>query len=228
MTYKILFIDEEKSAHRSFYRDFLENNKDRFTGLAEFPVRTLEEMVAKIFEINPDMVLTDFSLNDKKSDLPEQYTIEYNGGDIARELLRRRKNFPVFIATSLGDDAANEGHDVKLIFEKYGSFKESKNADQGAPDIQHLTFSDKIYYEVSLHKQFLERVSNEFDSILEKRLARELSIEEEERLIELDKILEASLDMQSKLPDDLRSPSNIQRLDTLLSLAEQILQGKNN
>ncbi|WP_139093489.1 hypothetical protein [Delftia sp. JD2] len=226
MTYSILFIDEEQAAHRSFKRDFLDVNKERFTGTYIFPPPTLEEMMEKIFEANPDVVLTDFSLNDKKSDLPSVYTVEFNGGDIARELLSRRKNFPVFIATSLGDDAARDGHDVKLIYEKYGSFKESRSGDQSPPDAQHLTFSDKVYYEVLAHKQFIEAASAEFDAIIDKRRSEELSLKEETRLIELDSILESYIDMKSKMPDELRVTSNIKRLDALITKAEEILKMK--
>lgn len=226
MTYSILFIDEEKMAHRSFKRDFLDRNKERFIGSFIFPSPTLEEMMEKIFEANPDVVLTDFSLNDKKSDLPSAYTVEFNGGDIARELLSRRKNFPVFIATSLGDDAAREGHDVKLIYEKYGSFKESRNESQSPPDAQHLTFADKIYYEVLSHRQFIEAASAEFDALIEKKRSEDLSLKEESRLIELDSTLESYIDMRSRMPDELRVTSNIKKLGELISKAEEILKLK--
>ncbi|WP_432240334.1 hypothetical protein [Herbaspirillum robiniae] len=227
MTYNILFIDEEKMAHRSFVKDFLEKNKDRFSGAYTVPTPTLEEMMEQISESNPDVVLTDFSLNDKKADLPYAYTVEYNGGDIARELLARKKNFPIFIATSLGDEAARQGNDVKLIFEKYGSFKESENEKNRAPDAQHLTFADKIFYEVLSYKKSIESASAEFDSLIEKQAKSGLTMSEEERLVELDEVLESALDARSKLPESLRAPSNIRRLDDLILLAEKILaEGK--
>jgi hypothetical protein len=154
------------------------------------------------------------------------YTVEYNGGEVARELLSRRKNFPVFIATSLGDEAARGGFDVKLIYEKYGSFKEAKNEDQGGLDIQHLTFADKIFYDVQSHKRFLETASAEFDGLIEKRESEELSLAEETRILELDSILESYIDLKSKIPDELRVTSNIKRLDDLISKTEQILSMK--
>lgn len=226
MTFNILFIDEEKMAHRSFKKDFLDKNRDRFSGGYTVPAATLEEMMDLIFEKAPDVVLTDFSLNDKKNDLPSPYTVEYNGGDLAKELIARRKNFPVFIATSLGDDAAREGCDVKLIFEKYGSFKESQSENDGAPDSQHLKFSDRIYYEVLAYKKSISDASAEFDFLLEKQQSQgELTLFEEERLATLDEFLESVLDSKSRLPDSLRTSTNIQRLDSLILLAEKILEG---
>lgn len=226
MKYNILFIDEQKEAHRSFKKDFLDRNRDRFSGEYVVPTATLEEMMDLILEKAPDVVLTDFSLNDIKADLPSPYTVEYNGGELANELLAKRKNFPVFIATSLGDDAARGGFNVKLIFEKYGSFKERPSEGQSPPDAQHLTFSDRIYYEVLAYKKSIDDASAEFDALLEKQNSSDgLTLSEEERLMTLDKFLESALDSKSKLPDALRTTTTINRLDSLISLAEQILEG---
>lgn len=227
MLFNIIFIDEEKVAHRSFKRNFLDKNKEKFTGSYTVPLPNLDDMILAIFEKNPDAILTDFSLNDKKGDLPTPYSIGYNGGDLAEEVRRRRKNFPVFIATSLGDDAARDGYDVKLIHEKYGSFTDgTTSSSNSSADIQHLTFADKVFYEITSYKQFLDQCSNEFDQLIYKRSSESLSLKEEERLIELDGILEASIDQKSKLPEDLKIPSNIARLEKLVSLAEQILADK--
>lgn len=224
MIYNILFIDEEKVAHRSFKKDFLDRNKEKFIGSSIFPEPTLDLMISEIFKRNPDVVLTDFSLNDYKRDLPSDYTVEYNGGDIARELLARRKGFPVFIATSLGDDAAKDGYDVKLIYQKYGSFKENRVENESPTDAQHLTFADRVSYDVSSYKQLLDNASTEFDLLVTKRSAGTLGISEEERLIELDALLESSIDAKSKIPDDLRQTSNLKRLDDLIAKAEEILK----
>ncbi|CUJ18196.1 hypothetical protein [Achromobacter xylosoxidans] len=225
MTYKILFIDEQKEAHRSFKKDFLDRNRDRFSGEYMVPVATLEEMMEIILEKAPDVVLTDFSLNDIKVDLPSPYTVEYNGGELANELLARRKNFPVFIATSLGDDAARGGYDVRLIFEKYGSFREkSQSETEPPPDIQHLTFSDRIFYGIQAYRKSIDDALVEFDTLLEKRKSEVgLTLSEEERLATLDNFIESSLDARSKLPDTLRATTTIQRLDSLISLAEKII-----
>ncbi|MGB4811327.1 MAG: hypothetical protein WBP13_02440 [Methylophilaceae bacterium] len=224
MTYSILFIDEQKSAHREFKREFLDNNKDNFTGSYILPEASLDQMIEVIYKINPDAILTDFSLNEYKTDL--KYEVQYDGGDLANEIHARRQGFPVFITTSLGDDAAKEGADVKIIYEKYGSFKDGKNdRNETRSDTQHLTFSNKLYYEIKAYKQFLDDSSSEFDSLLEKRSSSPsgLKLEEEERLIQLDGILEGLMDNQSKIPEDLKTTSNAQKLEELLSLAKKIV-----
>lgn len=225
MTYRILFIDEEKSAHAKFKRNFLDNNKERFTGLSVFPEASLETMMELIFEENPDAVLTDFSLNEYKTDF--NYEVEYDGKDLASEIHARRQGFPVFITTSLGDDAARGGADVKIIYEKYGSFNDGQREDRRvSADKQHLTFADKLFHEIRAYKQLLEDCSSEFDSLLAKRSSSQngLSLDEEERLIELDGILENLIDKKSKIPQALKIPSNVQKLEALLSLAQEIIK----
>lgn len=221
MTYHILFIDEQKTSHREFKKEFLDNNKDIFTGSYILPESSLEHMIEVIFKINPDAILTDYSLNEYKTDL--NYEIEYNGGDLVNEIHTRYQDFPVFITTSLGDDAAREGADVKIIYEKLGSFRDGNNETKR--DEQHLTFSGKLFYEIKAYKQNLESWSNEFDALLEKRNSNNdgLSHKEEIRLIELDSILENVLDKKSKVPDDLKESSNAHKLEELISLTKSIL-----
>lgn len=225
MTYNILFIDEEKSNHRIFKVNFIEKNKEVFTGIAVFPNASIEEMMDKIQEINPDAILTDYSLNDYKMDLPENYTVEYSGGELVDEVLRRKSGFPVFIATSFATTAAQDGFDVKRIYEKkyfQDSSDESNNGTQ-----QHLTFRDRLFHEIKFYKTYISECSDRFDYLVKKRMdadAGGLSLVEEEELIELDKILEESIDGRSKLPDDLRSTSNANKLEDLLGIARELLE----
>lgn len=222
MTYHILFIDEQKEAHRAFKTNFLDNHKDQFTGSYIVPEATLEDMIEKIVKINPDAVLTDYSLNDYKTSI--DYEVQYNGGDLASKIHSMRQGFPIFITTSLGDDAAKNGADVKIIYEKYGSFKDEERESDSSGD-QHLTFADRLLYEIRSHKKFIEEASHEFDQLLTKRITDKatLTAPEEVRLLELDGILENLIDGQSRIPETLKEPTNIQRLNELLSLANKIL-----
>lgn len=222
MTYQILFIDEQKEAHRSFKKNFLDNHKEKFTGSYIFPEATLEDMIEVIVKMNPDAVLTDYSLNDYKTDI--EYEVQYDGGDLAAEIQKRRQGFPVFITTSLGDDAAKDGADAKIIFEKYRSFNDTESKINSSGD-QHLTFADRLHHEIRAYRKFLEEASSEFDDLLAKQNSTEagLTAKEEERLVELDGILESLIDGKSRIPDTLKEPSNIQKLNELLSLAQKIL-----
>lgn len=227
MTYKILFIDEQEEAERLFHTAFIRKNSNRFTGVFKLPEATLDEMVEFIIKENPDAVLTDYSLNEFKSDIT--YEVEYDGGDLAREIQSRREDFPVFITTSLGDDAANNGADVKIIYEKHGSF-DGRSGDNNTEDKQHLTFADKLYFEIKAYKQYLNDITSEFDALVARRIGGDpdFRIYDEDRLIELDNKLEGLIDCKSKVPLELKSSSNAKRLERLLELAGQLVEAHTN
>ena len=227
MTYKILFIDEQREAHRSFKTNFLDNHKDKFTGSYIYPEPTLEDMIEVIIKESPDAVLTDYSLNDYKTDI--KHEVQYNGGHLAIAIHEMRQGFPIFITTSLGDDAARDGADVKIIYEKYGSFTDTGSEKNQSGD-QHLTFADRLYHEIRAYKNFLEYAVKNFDDLLDKRNSSGagLTAQEEEKLIELDGIIENLIDKRSSIPDTIKEPSNVQRLNDLLSLAQKILSKGNH
>lgn len=231
MTYKILFIDEEKSAHAKFTRNFLNKNRDRFVGFTLFPTASLVDMLQLIVESKPDAVLTDYSLNEYKNDLASVYDVEYHGGDVAKGIHAMWQGFPVFITTSLGDDAANDGADVKIIYEKYRSFNDGQNdTTELSEDKQHLSFADKLYYEVKGYKKIFDDATNEFDLLIAKQNDSDivLSLQEEERLIELDDFFEKSLDKKSKLPKHLKGTTNTSKLEQLIALTEKLIKNKND
>lgn len=179
-------------------------------------------MIDEIVKENPDAVLTDYSLNDYKTDI--QYEVEYNGGELANEIHARRKGFPIFITTSLGDDAARDGADVKIIYEKYKSFSDAEHEKDASGD-QHLTFADRLHHEIRGYKKSLDDASNEFDTLIVKRNSEGtgLTAREEERLIELDGVLESLIDGRFGIPKALKESSNVEKLGGLLSLAQEIL-----
>lgn len=219
MSYKILFIDEQKEAHRDFMTKFIKQNQERFVGVYEYPKGTLQEMMEVINEIKPDAILTDFALNVHKSEyVPDQ--IEYDGNDLAEEIKQHKFNFPTFITTSLSSDAATQGADALIVFDK--SHFDDK-ADATNHNEKELTLADRIFFSISRYKQQLEDWSREFDSLIDIKNTRPLTEFEEARVIELDNYLESSLDKHSMLPTTLKQTSNLQKLEEIISQTKRIL-----
>jgi CheY-like chemotaxis protein len=220
MTYRILFIDEQKEAHRDFAKQFLQLNKERFTGESVFPSQTLDEMIDVIFnEIKPDAILTDYSLNVHKS-AEVNYDIEYDGSDLANRIQSKRQDYPIFITTSLSTDAAQHGADAKIIYDK-SRFGDKE--DSGVSSNKDLTFAERLFYAIKGYKKQLDDWSTEFDEIFKKKSQTKLTEPEEARLIELDSYLENALDQESKLPDSFKLTSNAQKLEELIALTKQVL-----
>lgn len=219
MSYKILFIDEQREAHRDFITKLIRQNRDRFEGFFEYPRGTLQEMMDVITEINPDAILTDFALNVHKSEnVPDH--IEYDGNDLAKEIKYRRSNFPTFITTSLSSDAATHGADALIVFDKshFGDIPDTSNSNE-----QELTLADRIFYSISRYKQQVDEWSTEFDQLFELKESRPLTEPEESRLIELDNYLESSLDRKSMLPESMKQTSSLQKLEELIAHTKRIL-----
>jgi hypothetical protein len=218
MSYKVLFIDEQKEAHRDFMTKFIKQNQERFFGVYEYPKGTLQEMMDVINEIKPDAILTDFALNVHKSEhVPDQ--IEYDGNDLAEEIKLHKFNFPTFITTSLSGDAATQGADALIVFDK-SHFGDKADANHNEKE---LTLADRIFFSISRYKQQLEDWSKEFDSLIDIKGSRPLTESEEARLIELDNYLESSLDKQSMLPATLKQTSSLQKLEEIISQTKRIL-----
>lgn len=220
MAYRIVFIDEEETAHFSFRRGLIAKNKEEFSGITLFPKSSILETLDDIFETHPDAILTDFQLNEMKTDIT--YNVPFTGAELANAIREKRKDFPVFIVTTFGDDAARNDADVRLIYEKKESFDSANIAGDG----QKLTFAKKLHYAIQAYKQSLENCSNEFDALLEKRQRDDagLTHAEETRLIELDAMLEESIDRKSRMPDEFKYSTNAIQLEKLLSCANQILK----
>lgn len=224
MTYKLLFIDEQKEAHREFFRKLIKPNEERFIGELRYPKGSLVEMIDEIFnDIKPDAILTDYSLNEHKSDAVN-YHIEYNGKDLAEAVRDLRVNFPIFITTSFSNDAAQNGADALIVYDKshFGDKLDSDNHNE-----KGLTLADRIFYSVSGYKKQLDDWSYEFDELFNKRSNKPLSEPEEARLIELDNHLESALDRKSKLPESLKQTSNAQKLEELIAQTKKILEQRN-
>lgn len=220
MTYNILFIDEQKEAHRAFVTQFLKFNKERFTGSFVYPKETLDEMIDLIFnEEKPDAILTDYSLNDHRS-ADVNYDVQYSGADLVDKVQSRRAGFPIFITTSFGNAAVQQGADAKLIFNKR-RFADKDASDNS--DDKDLTFAERLFYEIRGYKKHLDDWSSEFDLLFDKKSKEKLNESEEARLIELDGLLESALDQSSKLPESFRETTNIKKLEELIERTQRIL-----
>lgn len=68
MAYKVLFIDEEKSQHDEFL-DYMDAATGKLEVKCLFPEPNLDKMIMSIEENYPDAIITDYLLNDIKSDI---------------------------------------------------------------------------------------------------------------------------------------------------------------
>ena len=77
MSYKIVFIDEEKEQQEWFEEYFDNHKKDEISIISIFPGTSMEDMICILDEQHPDAIIADFLLNEIKEDI-KYYAKKYN------------------------------------------------------------------------------------------------------------------------------------------------------
>lgn len=213
--YKVLFIDEEQESIDAFL-DFVEESKNasQIEVIEQFPLDDIEKMIEHIISVNPDGIITDFRLNEIKTDV--NYNVPYNGTDLVQEFRKVRDQFPCFVLTSYDDYAVNESEDVNLVYVKnilHSNDEESK---------ARATFLDRVIKQIEHYKSRLSDAEEELKRLIEKRQRGEANHPDEQRIIELDRILEKALDNRATIPDSFKEISNLDRLNTLITKVDEL------
>lgn len=213
MAYKILFIDEEKSQH-DLFMNYMDAAPDSMEFKCLLPEPDIDSMIAKIDEEHPDAIIADYLLNDIKIDV--NYNISYTGVDLLIEYRMARPNFPCFILTSYDDDAVNDTNDVNLIYVKGLLTKEDPNIKS--------KFYNKVDIQIQKYRSSIVEAQLELNELLKKRAAKSISLQEEQRLIDLDDFLEKSLDSYNAIPKEMKKLSNIKNMTILIDKVDDLLK----
>lgn len=216
MAYKILFVDEEKSQHDLFL-NYMDEAPDDMAVKCLFPESDINAMIANIDGEHPDAIVADYLLNDIKTDV--NYNISYNGTELLMEYRNLRPNFPCFVLTSYDEDAVYDTDDVNLIYVKSLLTKED-------PDIKSK-FYNKIYSQIQKYRTSIVEAQSELQSLLEKRSTGSISLQEEQRLIDLDDFLEKSLDSYHAIPKEMKELSNIKNIAIMIDKVDDLLKKLN-
>lgn len=214
--YKILFIDEEKDTLEDF-EVYVDKSplKGQLETITMFPLATLEEMIESIIKISPDAIISDYRLNELKTDI--KYNVPYNGVDLVEEFQTIRNYFPGFVLTALDDEAVNNSNDVNIVYVKNILYnKEEGNAK--------AKFLDRVISQIEHYKNRIEEWKNELASLIEiRKKDSNTDINIENRIIELDGLLEKSVDARNVIPAELKTLTNTNRLDSILSKVDELL-----
>lgn len=218
--YRILFIDEEIDAIDDF-KDYADETttSTRAQILSEFPRPTLEEMIEVIIKVNPDALITDFMLNEKKTSI--KYGVDYNGIDLVKKFTSIRESYPCFVMTSFDDDAVRESDDVNIVYIKDILHSEKVSNVKAS-------FLEKVVSQITHYKARITNSENELIKLLELRASGKANISDENRIIELDQFLEQSLDKRNSIPKDFKELSNTARLQEILSKVDSLLSRVSN
>ena len=223
--YKVLFIDEERDSFDDFL-DYVEksNRAGEILPITRLPVGDIDEMIETILSLNPDAIITDFNLNEKRTDI--DYNVPYNGTELLETFLSVREDFPFFVLTAFDDVAINETEDVNKVYVKHILHKSNKEESTKAK----ATFLDRVIASINHYNSKLKRAENDLLFLIQKRKEGELNYEEEQKIIELDSFIERSIDKSSSVPLDYKTSSNTEKLSELLNKVDELINKvtKNN
>ena len=219
MKYKILFIDEEKEQHDDFL-DYMEKLEDHVEVSCQFPKEDLEQMIQLIEDEHPDAIVSDYQLNEMKTDI--NYTVSYNGSELVNVYRGMRPNFPCFVITSYDDKAVVIADDVNIVYVKNILHGQE---DKNTTEISKIKarFCDKIVMQIKKYKKSINDAQVELTSLVSKKQKEGLSLSEEDRLVKLDSFLEHSLDAYTTLPDDIKKSKSLEHLSEVIDKVDEML-----
>lgn len=214
--YIILFIDEEKVVFEDFLDYVDENDTDnKFKVITEYPINNLDEMIEKIISINPDAIITDFNLNEIKTDI--SYIVPYDGVGLMEAYLTIRENFPFFVMTSFDDDAILISKDVNKIY-----IKEILH-DPSLEKQAKANFLERVEKQIQHYQAEIRRSEKRLKTLLDLRKERKTTLKDEEEIISLDTFLEKSIDSKEAIPKEFKESRNQEYLHKLLVKADLLI-----
>ncbi len=213
--YKILFIDEEKTTLEDF-EEFVDKSalKAEINPITMFPLGDLDEMIEAIVKMAPDAIVSDYRLNELKTDI--KYTVKYNGVDLVEEFQSIRSHFPCFVLTAVDDEAISSSEDVNIVYVK-SILHKAEVENSKSP------FLARVISQIEHYKNKIESSKKELSELIEVRKAGEADFQTENRIIELDNFLEKSIDAKNIIPSEFKTLSNSNKLDGILNKVDELL-----
>ncbi|MES2556105.1 MAG: hypothetical protein V4604_08140 [Bacteroidota bacterium] len=214
--YKILFIDEEKDTLEDF-EEFVEKSplKAKLNPITMLPLADLDEMIEGIIKVSPDAVISDYRLNELKTDI--KYTVKYNGVELVEEFQSIRNYFPCFVLTAVDDEAVNSSDDVNIVYVKNLLY----NKDEGNAK---ASFLERVISQIEHYKSRIKNSRAELVELIEIRKKGEADILIENKIIEIDDFLEKTIDGKSVIPPEFKTLTNSNKLDNILIKVDQLLK----
>lgn len=201
---RIGYIDEDGGQRNSFYHYL----KDEFEIiLPEITEDTsVENLVDEILKLNLDVLVLDYMLS-------ENGLVDFNAESLVERIFEFNRYYPLIILTSYETDALDQIANAHLVNGK--DILESKLA----------IFKHKLIKIAQEYKGEIKTAEQELEQLEEKRNSGEgLSSSEEDRYVELNSFLDATIDNKGKVSRTFYSEDTNKKLDNLINLTEQMLK----
>ncbi len=218
--YKIVYIDECQDDIDYFLEYFDDKDSGKnFNIKPLLPAENLDKMIDLIFQEDPDAIISDFLLNEYKTDI--EYNVPYTGVELTERILKEKYGHPCFVLTSYDDDAIKTSQDVNIVYIKdiLHGIEDKSNAK--------ANFLDIVKNQILHYRKRIQDAENELLELVEKSDKQNLNAKDEARLSELDTFIEQSTDKKSALPKHLKGTKNLDALHKLIESTDELLKNLN-
>ena len=208
MTQLLTFVslgweDEEGNLLKENYKDIVMNP---FEISLE---KSIDAMVEKIVAERPDALIIDFKLS-------SQQNIAYSGVALAKKIDERLRDFPVFILTSYQEDLY-----TKECFDAYQVFDFERYIEDTQ---ERLEVNSKLVQQARKYVATIDAWKKELAELLP--LAGS-NVAIDERLLELDSLIENSVDGTSALPRKIKQDlGDTKRIQLLIEKIDKLIEGE--
>lgn len=187
--------------------------KDKYANYELVPVEltladNTDDMVEHIIENKLDAVIIDYKLS-------SQRTIAYSGVSLAKELHLRLFGFPIFVLTTYQDDLFDhELFDSYLVFD----FDRYIGEDQ-----ERIELNSKLIEQIKKYHNEIESWKKELEEQLP-HAGESATIDE--RILELDSLLEKSIDGRATISLPIKRDFTAERINELISKIDSLIEGE--
>lgn len=182
----------------------------------------LAEMTSAILRENPDCVLIDYRLNSEGS-------VDYDGVDLSESILTSTHNLPLFILTAYEDDLfRNSSFSAYQVYDIEGLLPDPcANKSSISNCSTHCELQKKIIKQAVNYRRDISLLMEELGELLKKeRCAR--TVADDSRILEIDSILEHSLDSKHALSDKMKRDLVSSNFEELIEKIDILLEARTN
>lgn len=204
--YSILYIDEETTDNHQFERKMSEEFD---VSTVDFTDITFEKLTSDLMEKDFDYLIVDYHLNDKSG-------CGFNGDEVIKEFVGKFPHFPTMLLTNHDQHAVDsvEGLDVDTIHNKKEYVDEERRE----------VFIKRIKAKIDNYRDEIKGAEERIAALIEKkRSGSDLTANEEQEIVDLDTLLDETLGGDRSIPDDIKSPTNALRIESLLSKTDDLI-----
>ncbi len=202
--YKVGFIDDDKSLIND-YKIRLRRKDIELLFVEE--MQSMENVMKWILDNGIKCMLVDYKLT-------EAY--DFNGTELVAYINSELPDLPCIILTNYCDDGIGENLVIKNLFIE----RESLDADIDSPGFENLVNTFKQAVDVFDNR--LKRHQSEFERLKSKKDKNDINSSEEERLIELFKILRAYNEVDD-LPTELLTTNASKKMSDILESLDRLI-----